>query len=188
MVEMLHIIETLNTHITAPQFDRLISNYVYDLFKDFNRFKLEKSVEIAYSNTEYQINIKVSYELIGVQLQIPIECYKQSEKLDINTVQKFYAKMKLIRAKKGMLFSSSGFTYDAYNYAKNNGIALIKIVEGKYTYNLRSFAAPNFVMPDWVDTPEFAGEFKHVCQRTNKDTMAFIQEEYMEPLLDFILR
>jgi restriction system protein len=83
-----------------------------------------------------------------------------------------------------MLFSNAGFQKGAHDFANNHGIALISVIEGRFTYKTRSQDSPNFDPPPWADIPKYVGEYQYDFE--NRHMISYLQEGYMDALSDFI--
>ncbi len=55
-----------------------------------------------------------------------------------------------------ILFATTGFQSGALKYAKEHGISLVKISEGKSSYETRSIE-PSPEPPAWLNIPKFIG-------------------------------
>ncbi len=91
-----------------------------------------------------------------------------------------YDKLRATGAQKGMLFSTSGFQTGAYKFAEEHGIALIRVIEGRYTYETKSFGKQTYDPPPWVDIPKYVGEY------TRGATTTYLQNGYFEDLGEFL--
>jgi restriction system protein len=79
-----------------------------------------------------------------------------------------------------MVFSTSGFQDGALRFASEHGIALIRIIEGKYTYLTKGINSQDFEPPPWADCPKFVGEFR------DQNFVYYLHKGYMNSLESFI--
>jgi len=97
-----------------------------DNLKDFtitNNIKLKKNDE------EYQIDVYAECTIINVKIKILVECKHQKRPVERDEVILLNEKVRNLAAHKGILISTSGFQSGALERAKENGIALIQIMD-----------------------------------------------------------
>ncbi|ADM68906.1 hypothetical protein GMA19_01065 [Paenibacillus polymyxa E681] len=103
----------------------------------------------------YQIDGTIRFELMGVEYLTLVECKMYKHAVSREKVQILYDKLRIIGAQKGILATTSYFQSGAIEYASLHGIALIQIVDGKITYNVRSKEVNEIVYPP--NLPQFIG-------------------------------
>ncbi|MDP2641284.1 MAG: restriction endonuclease [Candidatus Yanofskybacteria bacterium] len=93
--------------------------------------KVEHDVKIKGedSKVDRQIDISVRQNIGQYSLLIVIQCKDEKAPLDVNVVGEFASVVNDVRAQKGALVSSSGFTAAAVNLAKQKGIDLFRLVD-----------------------------------------------------------
>jgi len=67
-------------------------------------------------------------------------------------------------------------------FANEHGIALIRIIEGKYTYFTKGVDSQNFEPPPWADIPKYVGEF------IDNNSITYLQKGYMDSLDEFLFK
>ncbi len=70
-----------------------------------------------------------------------VECksYNPKNKVDRDEVMTLAQKMTSLKAQKAMMFSTSGFQSGAIQFAKENKIALIQVMDGNTSYVTKSY-------------------------------------------------
>lgn len=173
--------ENINANITPREFELLVKAYLQEIGSSINTFNVKHDVQLQREDGRYQIDVFVEFELLGSDFKVLIECKKHKDKVKRDVVQLLFDKIRATGAHKGMIFSTSGFQKGALLYARKHGIALIRIIEGKYTYFTKSRESRNFDPPTWVDLPKFVGEF------ITDEAICYLQNGHLEPLREFIM-
>jgi len=173
--------DNINANISPREFELLVKDYLQEIGSSINTFKVKHDVQIEREDGTYQIDVFAEFELFGSNFKVLIECKKHKNKIKRDVVQLLFDKIRAIGAHKGMIFSTSGFQEGALLFAKKHGIALIRIIEGKYTYFTKSGDLKNFDLPSWVDLPKYVGEFR------TDEAICYLQHGHLEPLREFIM-
>ncbi|MDP5139107.1 MAG: restriction endonuclease, partial [Spirosomaceae bacterium] len=161
-------------------YEKLIQTYLVETGRDLNKFKVVHDEDLERIDGTYQIDVYAEFEALGGIIKVLIECKRHKAKIKREVVQLLNDKIRSTGANKGMVFATSGFQSGAVKYANTHGIALIKVIEGKYTYYTKSQDSENFQPPPWADIPKFVGEYK------NGKSIAYLQPGYLEPLDEFL--
>ncbi|MCG8386118.1 MAG: restriction endonuclease [Cytophagales bacterium] len=164
------------TNISATEFEKLIHSYLVDLGKTLSKFEATHDKKIPRHDGTYQIDVYAEFEVLGGQLKVLIECKMHNDKIKRDVVQLLHGKITSIGAHKGMIFATSEFQSGAIEYAKEHGIALIRVIEGKYIYITKSQGSHNFEPPPRANIPKFVGEYR------DENSISYIQDDYLDPL------
>lgn len=95
-------------------------------------------------------------------------------------MQLLYDKLRATGAQKGLLFATSNFQEGAVKYAEAHGIALIRVIEGRYTYSTKIRDIHNLETPLWANEPKYVGEFRR------GNTTTYLQKGYFDDSIDFL--
>jgi restriction system protein len=148
--------EEFPTDISPIDFELIIA----EIFKKFQHkvkhYEVVHNVKEKSENAEYQIDIKVTFEFLGVDFVVLVECKKYNSGIKRELIQILNDKVKELGAHKGILVSSSGYQKGAIEYAKKHGIALIRLMDGVLTYEAKSTFPSKVKIPEWVDLPKYA--------------------------------
>lgn len=172
--------EDINTEITPREFELLVKEYLDNLGKELKTFKTTHNINLKRNDGEYQIDVFAEFEYLGVDFKILVECKRHKSSIKREVVQLLYDKLRTTGAQKGIIFSTSGFQEGAHIFAEEHGIALIRVIEGRYTYYTKSSDSQQYNPPPWIDLSKFVGEFK------NGNTTTNLQKGYFESLEKFI--
>lgn len=177
---MKNIPTNFNTEITSIEFEKLIYNYLSNLGEHLSEFKAVHDEKIKRIDGTYQIDVYAEFKALGGILKVIIECKKYKNKVKRETVQILNDKLKSIGAQKGMIFATSGFQSGAIKYAEKHGIALVSVIEGKYTYFTKSIESNTYSIPPSAKIPKF------VCLYNYGNNTAYLQKKYLDPLNKFL--
>ncbi len=172
--------EDVNTEITPLDFELLAKNHIEGLGQEIKSYRIEHNKSIQVNDGTYQIDIYVEFEVMGVIIKILVECKKYGRKVERYVVQVLHSKIKSTSSHKGIIFSTNGFQEGARQYAKEHGIALIHVVEGRLTYFTKSMDSDVVNIPSFDDDPKYVGEFTH------GNSTALLQDGYYDTLRDFL--
>lgn len=81
-----------------------------------------------------------------------------------------------------MIFSTSGYQVGAIKYAKEHGIVLIKVFDGKLNYLAKGNSSDSTTIPNWVDIPKYQGEF------TYDNSINYLQLRYLDSLDNYLFK
>jgi restriction system protein len=172
--------EEINAEISPREFELLVRDYLMNLGKELNTFTALHDVKIHRVDGEYQIDVFAEFDFLGASFKVLVECKRYKNKVKREVVQLLFDKLRATGSHKGLIFSTSGFQEGAITFAKEHGIALIRVIEGKYNYFTKSSGHPNFQPPRWADTPKYVGEY------FNDKYIAYLQDGHLEPLSEFL--
>ena len=170
----------INANISPTEFELLIKEYLDSVGKDIKNFNSNHNSHIERSDGEYQIDVYVEFEVLGAVFKVLIECKRHKAEIKREVVQLLYDKLRATGAQKGMIFSTSGFQSGAYKFADEHGIALIRVIEGRYTYVTKAAGGQSYDPPPWADTPKYVGEYVRGA------TITYLQKGYFEDFAEFL--
>jgi restriction system protein len=167
------------TKISPEQFEMEIQNQIRTLGINLQDFDVKRREKIAGSDGEYEIDVLAKFEALGGNFVVLIECKHHKNSIKREVVQVLNDRLRSTGAQKGMIFSTAGFQSGAIEYAKKNGIALVKVEEGKNSYFVRDFYG-EVDYPDWL--PEYAFWLVSISE-TGQENYSKIHEKNPEKLL-----
>ena len=148
---------------------------------DFNAIHREK---IGGLDGKYEIDVTARFRAIGVSFLVLVECKHHIHPIKRETVQILKDRISSTGAQKGIIFSRSNFQSGAIEYAKTHGIALVRIIEGRLTYETRALgqaADP----PPWVKIPPYIGKRFQMAEN-GSITMTLISRDLPDDLDIFL--
>ena len=96
------------------------------------------------------------FRALGADFLVLVECKHHKSSIKRETVQVLHSRKQSVGAQKAMLFASSGFQKGALEFAKAHGIALVRVADGRSSYETRSLHG-NHEPSQWVNLPAFVG-------------------------------
>lgn len=132
-------------NITPEEYERYVKDWFDGLGFPLNHYQSKHRDIIRVPDGDYEIDIDITYEALGVTIRILVECKRYSSKIKREVVQLLHQKTQAIGAHKGIICSTSAFQTGALKYAKMHGIACIQIVPGETTFHTKS------IMPQKLD-------------------------------------
>ena len=126
------------TEMTATEFEK----YTLDLLKDYvtgcEDAIFEHNVKVESYDGTYQIDGRISCNVLGCQIVILVECKRYKGPVKREHVQVLKDKIERLGANKGIFVTTSYYQKGALQYAAEHGIALLVITDGKMQYEIRS--------------------------------------------------
>lgn len=149
--------------------------------KEFEAKHLEK---LEGAEGVYEIDVTARFEALGAEYLTLIECKHQRNPIKREVVQILYDKIRATGAHKGMIFATTTFQRGAIEYASAHGIALVRIMEGKTSYETKAFGIST-EPPPWANIPPCVGYFTSLTNEGNiQHTLVSVR--YSDALNDFL--
>lgn len=172
--------------ISPTDFEVLVKNFLAEAGKTLPAFEVQHNVKESAHDGTYQIDVKATFDVFeGSRIVVLVECKKYTSPVKREKVEILYNRLQSLGANKGMIFSTSGFQLGAIEFATQHGIALVRLKEGKFSYETKSQDHTVTEIPDWVDLPDYIGVYMHNIEDT-KCSISNLQVGYMTSLTDFI--
>lgn len=172
--------DNINANISPTEFELLVKEYLEGVGKELKDFKVLHNVHLLKSDGEYQIDIYAEFEVLGESIKVLVECKRHKGSIKREVVQLLYDKLRATGTHKGMIFSTSEFQSGAYKFAEEHGIALIRLIEERYTYRTKTYDEQTYEPPPWADIPKYVGQYTRGAMTT------VLQEGYFEDLGEFL--
>lgn len=112
------------------EFEQLTYNLQKQLTQDAEVVADEK-IKGANSETERQIDILIKKRVAQYEIKVIIECKDYKRPVDVQKVESFVTKLKDVKANKGAIVSSKGFSKAALKLAEKYGIDTFRFVDTK---------------------------------------------------------
>ncbi len=171
--------------ISPEEFELLTLSYLKEIGSELDGFEIQHNVKEVAADGTYQIDIKAIFEALGTTIKVLIECKNHRSPIKRETVQVLRDRLQSLGAQKGIIFSTSKFQSGCIEYAEQHGIALVRMIDGKYTYETKAFGHDNLYLPD--DLPKYVGEYTY-DKTENSYTVYNIQEGWIDSLKEFIIK
>jgi hypothetical protein len=122
---------------------REFEKLAYDIQKEFARdavVTLHDSIRGVDSGVHRQIDISIRQQVGQYSILVVADCKAHHTPLDINTVEQFATTVRDVRANKGALIASRGFTQAALDMARTHGIDTFTLVDTAHA-NWRAYVS-----------------------------------------------
>lgn len=169
-------------------------NFLYESMKNkgYSNIEIKRNdFIVGKSNVKHEIDVVITYELFNTKRYVLIECKNYSSRLvqkqDIGTL---YSKVIDIPFSSGVIYSISGFSDGAKDFAKYYGIETIEISEtqiiaNSIINNLQAVLPSKYLLPQPFYTlmvkdneNNNTGEYKLVDNDGKKNFILFCSEKY----------
>lgn len=156
--------ENLRTPISGEVLERLVVDLLTEAGASLDRFHVEHQERFVAPDGAYRIDVTARFRLLEVDFLLLVECKDHVRPVEREDVQVLADKMRALGAQKGILFATNGFQKGALDYARSHGIALVRILEGRLTYETRGIdsAGRRPEPPPWANIQPFVGHCMHV--------------------------
>jgi restriction system protein len=101
-------------------------------------------------------------------------------------VQVLADKLRAVGAQKAILFATNGFQRGALEYARAHGIALVRVIEGKFTYEMRNMHSTGYRSepPPWANIRPFVGHC--MCMKDGKIHVSLVEPGRIDALKSYL--
>ena len=159
--------------LTPKQFEIEVEHLLKTLERGkLSDFKTQRLEVIQGVDGDYEIDVTARFEALGGNFLVLVECKHHKNPIKRDVVQVLYDRIRSVGAHKGMIFSTASFQKGAIEYAKQRGIALVKVADGKTSYSTK--AAGPTVYPPWL--PPYVG-WVITLSDEGHETCSLIDEE-----------
>jgi restriction system protein len=176
------------TDITPKEFELLVRDLITAEGQRENLPFLEVQHDTKEKGADgtYQIDIKATFQIFGGSaITVLIECKHHKSSIKREKVELLYSRLQSLGAQKGILCSTSPFQQGAIDFAKAHGIALVFVMEGRFTYETRSAEPQKFDPPPWAGMPKYVGVYAY-NYNGSRFSVANLSGDFNGPLLEYI--
>lgn len=118
-------------NISPEEYEQYVKDWFDGLGYKLKSYSSKLNNKLIADDGKYEIDIDITYEALGVEFHVLIECKRYSSNIKRELVQLLHQKIQSLGAHKGILCSTSDFQKGALEYARIHGIACIQILEGR---------------------------------------------------------
>lgn len=124
----------------GKEFEVLVHKILDVLTKGVPAATIIRDIKINGPDGKRQVDILFSHEIAGLTFRTIVECKDYKAAISVEKVDALFSKLQDLKASKGILVSTSGFTQTAKQKAMRLGIDLL-IANHEYNIDLRKFLA-----------------------------------------------
>ncbi len=169
------------TEMTPYEFEQFVMLLLEDAIKEFSNAEVKHNEISKTADGNYQIDGTIRFEAMGANFLTIVECKMYKGPISREKVQVLYDKLRAIGAQKGILVTTSFFQSGAIEYASSHGIALVQIIDGKLTYEVRCYDPKDIKYPD--DLPKFAARAQYRVNETSIGSCDVIHTKYISEFI-----
>lgn len=149
-------------------FEKAAKSILQSAGAQVEKFKVNGKKKFLSEDGEYEIDASVEFTMLGgARFFVLVECRakKAGNRVERDEVLTFHSKIQVLKAQKGIFFTTSGYQKGAVEYAKKHAIALVQVVDGKSTYITKG--VDNVPPPKWLNLSEYAGWLVDLSENDN---------------------
>lgn len=128
--------------ITATEFEKFVAELLGATSLLLDNFKVTLHEVVSGVDGEYEFDATIRYELAGMEFLVLVECKRHKNPIKRELVQVLQQKVQSVGAHKGAMFSTVPYQSGALEFAKTHGIALVTVMEGRFTFEAKSVTPP----------------------------------------------
>lgn len=146
--------------IPPAEFERFVAGLLGSARPFAEEFRVQLHEKVRGTDGDYDIDATVRYELAGMKFLVLVECKRHKNPIKRELVQVLHQKVLSSGAHKGLMVSTAPFQSGAVEFARQHGIALAVVTEGRFVFETKSFgtrpemsreqARQRFGLPDFV--------------------------------------
>lgn len=161
--------------ITPTEFEKYCKDILlaYAEEEKLSNFTIIHDTKLEAYDGTYQIDIYATFTAMNVEFKVLCECKQHKNRIKRDKVALLADKLKSLGAHKGILLSTNDFQSGAIHYAKEHGIALIKVEDYHFEYLSHSSG-----QPENEDDDPFLYAEKHMPPYVAFDYTANTDEPY----------
>lgn len=165
------------TDMTPYEFEQYVMLLLEDTIKDLTNAEVKHNELFKTAEGNYQIDGTIRFDAMGVNYLTIVECKMYKGPISREKVQVLYDKLRATGAQKGILVTTSFFQSGAIDYASSHGIALVQIIDGKLTYEVRCYNPQDITYPD--NLPKFVAKAQYRMLNTSIGSCDVIHCNYL---------
>lgn len=109
--------------ITPLEFELEVRRLLQAAAGSLKSFSADHRPVISGVDGDYEIDVAITFEAVGVNFLVLVECKKTSRPIEREVIQVLHDRVRSTGAHKGIVFSSQPYQRGAINYAQRHGIA-----------------------------------------------------------------
>ena len=167
--------------ISPSEFEQYVAGWVRSIGSELDSLEVTHNQKAKAHDGTYQIDVLATFRAFGTTMKVLVECKKHSNPIPRSYVELLSSRLQSIGAHKGILVATTGFQSGAIEFAKEHGVALVRIVEGDAIYETRSIV-PTPEPPPWANLAKFYGQLisKSVDGKINVKMLDFRESRFSE--------
>lgn len=146
--------------------------------------------KITGSDGSYIFDATIRYRLAGLDFLILVEAKRHANPIKRELVQVLHQKVQSVGAHKGVMVSTAPFQRGALDFAKQHGIALVTVTEGRFLYETRGKDQLAAISPEQADSLGIARLAGHVYgpgTEPGSTSVTLVATDYPDHIAELLL-
>lgn len=158
--------------MTPESFEILVVRELRKVGFDVGAVRIQRRSELAESEHGFVLELAISLTWSGSTSRALVVCLRQSTMIGSDIVQSVKARLTQMPADMGLIFAVPGFAAEAVAAAREVGVALLRVVDGRSVVDHSSGESPGHY-PAWLPT--------HLVQLVDRDSAGQLRARLLEP-------
>lgn len=150
--------------MTSSDFEKAVALFLEGQFAAYPGARVVHGPKISGHDGDYALDVLVTVRIAEFDFKIVVECKHHRRPVERDHVQILHSRIQSLGCHKGVVFSTSGYQVGALRFAKEHGIALVRVTDGQALYETRSINSPKQRI-DWL--PQFAFLMTDIVDETS---------------------
>jgi hypothetical protein len=124
--------------ITPSEFEQFVVELLESASTSVSALRVTLHDKIHGADGLYDFDATVRFELGGMEFLVLVEAKRHKNPIKRELVQVLHAKLRSVGAQKAAMIATAPYQRGALAYAKQHGIALATVTEGRFTFETKS--------------------------------------------------
>jgi hypothetical protein len=124
--------------ISPDEFEQFVADVLSAGAPGLEGYRVTPHEVLEGTDGTYDFDATVRFSYLGADFLVVVEAKRHANAIKRELVQVLHSKMGSVGAQKAILVSTAAFQRGAINFAKTHGIALVRVSEGRFTYETRN--------------------------------------------------
>ncbi len=113
----------------GTKFEKTVEKVINYIYSKYETVSVKHNVLIDGPDGDRQIDVLITVTIEDLIFEIAVECKDYTGRLSIGKIDEFVSKLEDIKAAKGIMISTNGFSTGSIKKAKRNGIILYSLTD-----------------------------------------------------------
>jgi hypothetical protein len=123
--------------ITPDEFEQFVADVLGAGAPGLEGYRVAPHEVLEGVDGTYDFDATVRFSYLGADFLVVVEAKRHANAIKRELVQVLHSKMRSVGAQKAILVSTAAFQRGAIDFAKAHGIALVRVSEGRFTYETK---------------------------------------------------
>jgi len=151
----------LEAEMTPAEFEVFAADFLENGASAVEDVVVTLHERITVPDGNYDFDATIRFKLAGMEFLVVAEAKRHNHPIKRDIVAVLHQKLRSVGAHKGILISTAPFQKGALTFAKTHGIALVKVTEGRFTYETKAAGEQSYMSREEAEArlgiPAFVG-------------------------------